>query len=98
MTYSVKISLMSAYRIRKILLANKNKLIVHQNFVIESQIDLEKVLISLYHEKSKIEYYINQLENLARMHQILVDQQTTYGVNEVENQIFNIFGLNPKSL
>jgi hypothetical protein len=89
---------MSAYRIRKILLANKNKLIVHQNFVIESQIDLEKVLISLYHEKSKIEYYINQLENLARMHQILVDQQTTYGVNEVENQIFNIFGLNPKSL
>ncbi len=97
MTYSIKLSLMSTYRIRKILIANQNKLITNQEFTSESQLDLGKILVSLYHERSKIEYFVNQLENLARMHKVLVDQQAAHGIDEVENQIFNIFGLKSKS-
>jgi hypothetical protein len=93
MTYSAKLSLMSTYRIRKILLANQYKIMIGQNFATESQIDLDKILNNLYPEKSKIEYQINQLETLARMHQILVEQKAINGVKEIEIQIFNILGL-----
>lgn len=47
---------MSTYRIRKILLANQNKLIAGQEFTTESQLDLEKTLFSLCHEESKINH------------------------------------------
>ncbi len=93
MTYSAKLSLMSTYRIRKILLVNQYKIMISQNFTTESQIDLDKILNNLYPEKSKIEYQINQLETLARMHQILVEQKTISGIKEIEIQIFNILGL-----
>ena len=95
MAYSIKLSIISTYRIRKILIANQTKLIVNQIFDTESQIDLEKTLVKIYLEKSKFEYQINQLETLSRMHQVLVNQQTVRGVHEIENEIFVIFGLKP---
>jgi hypothetical protein len=93
MTYSAKLSLMSTYRIRKILLVNQYKIMISQNFITESQIDLDKILNNLYPEKSKIEYQINQLETLARMYQILVEQKAISGIKEIEIHIFNILGL-----
>ena len=97
MKYSVKLSLISTYRIRKILLANKNKLVIYQEFMTESQLDLEKILIHLYMEKPMLEYQINQLEILARMHQVLLDQRSIHGIYKIENQIFEIFRLKSKS-
>lgn len=97
MTYSVKLSLMSTYRIRKILIASQKRFILDQDFMTESQLDLDKMLNNLYIERSSLQNQINQLETLVRMHQVLAEQQSLYGVHEIENKIFNIFGLKIKS-
>lgn len=91
MIYSKRLSLMSAYCIRKILIKYQDE--YNKNFgVAEAQIDLEQILSDLYIEKISIENRIHNLETLVRMHQVLSIQKTVDSLHDVELQIYNIFG------
>jgi hypothetical protein len=92
MIYLTKLSLMSTYCIRKILLKYQSDTNGKQN-ITESEIDLELMLSDLYCEKTNFENCINHLETLARMHQVLLAQRTLNTLHDVELQIVKIFGL-----
>ena len=96
MIYLTKLSLMSTYCIRKILLKYQSSVEEKRNTT-ESELDLERMLLDLYCEKTNFENCINHLETLARMHQVLLAQKTLDTLHDVELQIFKIFELKPES-
>jgi hypothetical protein len=96
MIYPTKLSLMSTYCIRKILLKHQADANGNQN-ITESDLDLEGMPIDLYCEKTNFENCINHLETLARMHQVLLAQNMLDTLHNVELQIFNIFELKAQS-
>jgi hypothetical protein len=89
---------LTAYYIRKLLHQRETKLqfIVAPGAGVQADLltDLNQVLESLYIEESEICKIAGELEKLARLHQMLMSQETKHiqELSEIERQIFWILG------
>lgn len=94
-----KLSLLTCYYIRKLLVHHKDELrsIVAQGagLCADSHTNLDRVLESLYLEVTEIAAKVQQLEELTRCHRVVVAHNDSYTrqLAEVEQQIFWILGL-----